>query len=89
MLAQALFALNSEYYFGDKGSMEAIERFQLQPDQFSKRLQGVLALPMAIQTSCRPPSTRCAPSGRKWSTDGRYARRPVGSRVVQGSLIHN
>jgi hypothetical protein len=47
MLAQAIFAINSEYYFGDKGSMEAIEGFKLQPDQFSKRLQGVLALPMA------------------------------------------
>jgi hypothetical protein len=47
LLVQALFALNSEYYFGDKGSLEAIERFKLQPDQFSKRLQGVLALSMA------------------------------------------
>ncbi len=47
LLAQALFALNSEYYFGDKGSLEAVERFKLQPDQFSERLQGVLALPMA------------------------------------------
>jgi len=44
---QSLFALNGEYYFGDKGSMEASERFAAQPDQFSRRLQGVLALSMA------------------------------------------
>jgi hypothetical protein len=47
MLAQSLFALNAEYYFGDKGSLEAIDRFSRQPDQFSKRLQGVLGLPTA------------------------------------------
>jgi len=47
LLTQSLFALNGEYYFGDKGSMEAIERFAVQPDQFSSRLQGVLALSMA------------------------------------------
>jgi hypothetical protein len=46
LLTQSLFALNAEYYFGDKGSMEAIERFAAQPDQFSRRLQGVLALSM-------------------------------------------
>jgi hypothetical protein len=42
-----LFALNAEYYFGDKGCLEAIDRFTRQPDQFSRRLQGVLALPKA------------------------------------------
>ena len=47
MLVQTLFALNSEYYFGDKGSVEAIDRFSRQPEQFSTRLQGVLALQMA------------------------------------------
>jgi hypothetical protein len=47
MLVQALFALNFEYYFGDKGSLEAIDRFGRQPGQFSGRLQGVLALRMA------------------------------------------
>jgi hypothetical protein len=46
LLTQSLFAVNAEYYFGDKGSMEAIERFAAQPDQFSRRLQGVLALSM-------------------------------------------
>jgi hypothetical protein len=47
MLVQALFALNLEYYFGDKGSVEATDRFSRQPEQFSTRLQGVLALQMA------------------------------------------
>ena len=27
VLLQSLFALNSEYYFGDKGILEAIDRF--------------------------------------------------------------
>jgi hypothetical protein len=47
MLVQALFALNSEYYFGDKGSVETTDRFDRRPEQFSTRLQGVLALQMA------------------------------------------
>jgi nucleotidyltransferase-like protein len=47
MLVQALFALNLEYYFGDKGSVEAIDQFSVQPKQFSTRLPGVLALQMA------------------------------------------
>jgi hypothetical protein len=45
MLAQALFALNAEYYFGDKGALETIDRFPRQPKQFSARLQRVLATP--------------------------------------------
>src|SRR5215469_9422937 len=44
-LAQALFALNAEYYFGDKGALEAIDRFPKQPKQFSARLQHGLATP--------------------------------------------
>jgi hypothetical protein len=47
LLTQSLFALNAEYYFGDKGSMEATKKFEMQPDQFSNRLQGILALSMA------------------------------------------
>ena len=45
MLVQCLFALNAEYYFGDKGALSAIDRFTRQPEQFCKRLQGALALP--------------------------------------------
>jgi hypothetical protein len=45
MLVQCLFALNAEYYFGDKGALSAIDRLTRQPDQFSKRLQGALVLP--------------------------------------------
>ena len=46
VLLQCLFALNSEYYFGDKGSLEATGRFPLQPQSFTKRLQQFLAMPM-------------------------------------------
>ena len=49
VLLQSLFALNSEYYFGDKGSLEAIDRFALQPRSFSKRLQQFLAMPMRTE----------------------------------------
>jgi hypothetical protein len=44
-----LFVLNIEYYFGDKGSLEAVDRFPLQPQGFSKRLQELLAMPMRTQ----------------------------------------
>jgi hypothetical protein len=47
MLAQCLFALNAEYYFGDKGALETIDHFTLKPDRFSRRLQSILALPTA------------------------------------------
>lgn len=47
LLVQSLFAINAEYYFGDKGAMEAIDRFARQPDEFSRRLQDLLALSMA------------------------------------------
>jgi hypothetical protein len=47
MLAQALFAMNAKYYFGDKGCLEAIKQFARQPNQFSRRLENILALRMA------------------------------------------
>jgi predicted nucleotidyltransferase len=43
-LSQALFALNGEYYFGDKGSLEALEHFSRKPEGFSRRLQETLAM---------------------------------------------
>jgi Nucleotidyltransferase domain len=46
-LLQALFALNAEYYFGDKGSVEASDRFGKRPAQFPARLQSALASPLA------------------------------------------
>jgi Nucleotidyltransferase domain len=46
VLLQSLFALNLEYFFGDKGSLEAVDRFSLCPRDFSNRLRGFLALPM-------------------------------------------
>jgi hypothetical protein len=49
VLLQSLFALNSEYYFGDKGSLEAIDRFPLQPQSFPERLQQFLAMPMRTE----------------------------------------
>jgi hypothetical protein len=46
-LLQALFALNAEYYFGDKGAVEASDRFGKRPAQFPARLQSALASPLA------------------------------------------
>ena len=46
VLLQSLFALNVEYYFGDKGSLEAVDRFPLKPRGFSERLRELLAMPM-------------------------------------------
>lgn len=46
-LLQALFALNGEYYFGDKGAVEASDHFAKQPTQFPARLQNALASPLA------------------------------------------
>ena len=46
-LLQALFALNAEYYFGDKGAVEASHRFGKRPAQFAVRLQSALAFPLA------------------------------------------
>jgi len=34
VLLQSLFALNVEYCFGDKGSLEAVDRFPIQPSFF-------------------------------------------------------
>ena len=49
LLLQSLFALNAEYYFGDKVSLEAVSRFPLQPQYFSNRLQQLFAMPMRTQ----------------------------------------
>jgi hypothetical protein len=49
MSAWGAFALNSEYYFGYKGILEAIDRFPLRPQRFSKRLQHFLARPMRTE----------------------------------------
>jgi hypothetical protein len=49
VLLQSMFALNVEYYFGDKGSLEAVDRFALQPRCFSKRLRELLAMPMRTE----------------------------------------
>ena len=53
LLSQCLFALNTEYYFGDKGSLEAIDRFLLQPRDFSKRLQESLAMSKRTQLNLK------------------------------------
>jgi hypothetical protein len=49
VLLQSLFALNVEYYFGDKGVLEAVDRFPLQPRGFSNRLQDLLAIQTQTQ----------------------------------------
>jgi hypothetical protein len=65
MLAQALFALNAEYYFGDKGCLEATKQFARQPNHFSRRLEEVLALRIANPADWNPPFNKCRFSGRK------------------------
>jgi hypothetical protein len=41
-LVQAIFALNAQYYFGDKGALEALARFEIQPSDFNVRLDNIL-----------------------------------------------
>jgi hypothetical protein len=77
MLAQTLFALNAEYYFGDKGALEAIERFPKQPKQFPPRLQHVLALPRTAPSQLEAAVCRMH---KLWHevvslTEGKYAPR--------------
>lgn len=44
-LAQALFALNEQYFINEKGSIKAIESFQLHPEGFARTITDVLAQP--------------------------------------------
>jgi hypothetical protein len=45
VLSQTLFALNAEYYFGDKGSLESLDQLANKPQQFSARLRQILSMP--------------------------------------------
>ena len=45
VLSQTLFALNAEYYFGDKGSLESLDQLANKPQQFSARLRQILSTP--------------------------------------------
>jgi hypothetical protein len=40
-LVHAIFALNAQYYFGDKGAIEALARFEIQPSDFNLRLDNI------------------------------------------------
>jgi hypothetical protein len=42
---QILFALNEQYYFGDKGALDAIDQFSKRPETFRTRIESVLAYP--------------------------------------------
>jgi hypothetical protein len=53
VLLQTLFALNDEYYCGDKGSLEACDGFRFQPEHFSRRLRELLALPMQTESNLK------------------------------------
>jgi len=44
-LVQALFALNEEYFVSDKYAGRLVDRFALQPRDFTSRLGGVLSNP--------------------------------------------
>jgi hypothetical protein len=65
VLLQSLFALNAEYYFGDKGSLEAVDRFPLRPRAFSNRLQDLLAMPMQTQLNLKFATRRFRLYGRR------------------------
>jgi hypothetical protein len=69
-----LFALNVEYYFGDKGSLEAVDRFTLQPRGFSKRLQELLAMTMQTQLDLKLASLQMQTLWRETVglTEGQY-----------------
>ena len=44
-LVQVLFALNEEYYCGDKGALPAIDQFSKGPKRFSAQIETILAHP--------------------------------------------
>jgi Nucleotidyltransferase domain len=44
-LSQTLFALNAEYYFGDKGSLESLDKLANKPQNFSAQLRQILRMP--------------------------------------------
>ncbi len=48
-LSQALFALNKEYYFGDKGCLEAIDRFPIKPGAYYHRVTKSLTFTSASE----------------------------------------
>ena len=45
VLSQTLFALNAEYYFGDKGSLESLDQLANKPQNFAARLRQILGMP--------------------------------------------
>jgi hypothetical protein len=84
VLLQSLFALNSEYYFGDKGSLEAVDRFPLQPLGLSGRLQELLAAPMRTPPG---PQVRHAANADSMEGDRRSSRGPVYPKIRSPRLI--
>jgi predicted nucleotidyltransferase len=74
LLVQSLFAINAEYYFGDKGAMEALDRFARQPDKFCRRLQDVLACPKTSPKELEPAVHQMRSLWREVVdlTEGRY-----------------
>jgi hypothetical protein len=45
VLSQTLFALNAEYYFGDKGSLESLDQLAKKPRNFSVHVRQILSMP--------------------------------------------
>jgi len=52
-LAQALFALNREYFVSDKYANRLIDQFSSRPHDFTSRLASVLAAPGADTAGLR------------------------------------
>jgi hypothetical protein len=46
VLSQTVFALNAEYYFGDKGSLESLDQLANKPQNFSTQLRQILSMPL-------------------------------------------
>jgi hypothetical protein len=55
-LVHALFAMNEEYFVSDKYASRLIERFALQPRDFTARLEGLLSHPGNNATELRRSS---------------------------------
>ena len=45
VLSQTVFALNAEYYFGDKGSLDSLDQLA-KPQNFSTQLRQIFSMPL-------------------------------------------
>lgn len=74
MLAQSLFALNAEYYFGDKGALEASTDFPGNLLNFPGGFKGCSRFRREIRASWSPPFAKMHVLWKEVAdlTEGRY-----------------